>query len=238
MLLPVGENGTRRPWERLVFVVAPRSRQGWCTRVFHCPRAEPVLPGARVIATAHTDEGRKLVTDLGADATAAAVEVINPTGHGVTLSVDVTKIPHVKVGEKATVVPDGSSVPLAATVSYVAAAPTTSGSTAHNVQLAFASNPTTLRDGIQAAVTITTAQAVNALAVPTSAVNHGGAVSYVLVLNGSTTKAQLITVGSVGATYTQVTDGLSAGQQVVLANPSQPNPPIRSTAKSPGSPAA
>ena len=34
--------------------------------------------------------------------------------HGVTLSVDVTKIPQVRLGEKATVVPDGSSVPLAA----------------------------------------------------------------------------------------------------------------------------
>jgi trimeric autotransporter adhesin len=165
---------------------------------------------------------------VGQQATAgsstAAVDVIDPTGHGVTLSVDVTKIPQVKVGENAIVVPDGSSVPLAATVSYVAAAPTTSGSTAYNVQLAFTSNPTTLRDGIQAAVTITTAQAVNALAVPTSAVNHRGAISYVLVPNGSTTKTQLITIGSVGAVYTQVTGGLSAGQRVVLGNPSQPIP--------------
>ena len=45
------------------------------------------------------------------------------------LEVDVTKIAQVKVGAKATVVPDGSSTPLAATVSYVAAAPTTSSST-------------------------------------------------------------------------------------------------------------
>jgi trimeric autotransporter adhesin len=137
---------------------------------------------------------------------------------GVVSSVGLT------VGQQATVVPDGSSVPLAATVSFVAAAPTNSGSTAYNVQLAFTSNPSTLRDGIQAAVTITTAQAVNALAVPTSAVNHRGAISYVLVPSGSTTKTQLITVGSVGAIYTQVTGGLSAGQRVVLANPSQPIP--------------
>lgn len=77
------------------------------------------------------------------------------------------------------------------------------------MQLAFTSNPSTLRDGIQAAVTITTAQAVNALAVPTSAANHRGAISYVLVPNGSTTKTQLITVGSVGAIYAQVTGGLT-----------------------------
>jgi HlyD family secretion protein len=154
-----------------------------------------------------------------AGSTTTAVDVIDPTGHGVTLSVDVTKIAQVKVGDKATVVPDGSSTPLAATVSYVAAAPTTSSSTAYNVQLAFTSTPTKLRDGVQAAVTITTAQAVNALAVPTSSVNHRGTIDYVLVLNGSTTKMQIITVGAVGALYTQVTGGLTAGQRVVLANP-------------------
>jgi len=165
---------------------------------------------------------------VGQQATAgsatSAVDVIDPTGHGVTLSVDVTKIPQVKVGDKAIVVPDGSATPLAATVSYVAAAPTSSTSTAYNVQLAFVSDPATLRDGIQAAVIITTAQAVNALAVPTSAVNHRGAINYVLVLNGTTTKAQLITIGSVGAIYTQVIGGLTAGQRVVLANPNTPIP--------------
>jgi RND family efflux transporter MFP subunit len=159
-----------------------------------------------------------------AGSTTSAVDVIDPTGHGVSLSLDVTKIPQVKVGDKATVVPDGSATPLAATVSYIAAAPTTAGSTAYNVQLAFTTNPTALRDGIQAAVTITTAQAAGALAVPTSAVNHRGALDYVLVLNGGTTKVQIVTVGAVGATYTQVTQGLAAGQKVVLANPDQAIP--------------
>ena len=136
----------------------------------------------------------------------------------------VTKIPQVKVGQKATVVPDGSTTPLAAIVAYVAAAPTTSGSSAYDVQLAFTANPTKLHDGIQAAVTITTAQATDALAVPTSAVKHLGTRNYVLVLNGSTTKAQTITVGAVGAIYTQVTQGLTTGQRVVLADPSQAIP--------------
>lgn len=159
-----------------------------------------------------------------AGSTTAAVNVIDPTGHGVTLSVDVTKIPQVKVGQKATVVPDGSATPLAATVSYVAAAPATTTSTVYTVQLAFAGTPTTLLNGIQAAVTITTAQAANTLAVPTSSVNHRGALDYVLVLDGSTTKRQIITVGAVGAVYTQVTQGLTAGQQVVLANVDQAIP--------------
>jgi multidrug resistance efflux pump len=183
-------------------------------------QASIVSPFTGVVSSVGLTVGQQAT----AGSTTAAINVIDPTGHGVTLSVDVTKIAKVTVGQKATVVPDGSSVPLAATVSYVAAAPTTSSSTAYNVQLAFTSNPATLRDGIQAAVTITTAQAINALAVPTSAVNHRGATSYVLIPNGSTTKAQLITVGSVGAIYTQVTGGLKTGQRVVLADPNTPIP--------------
>jgi len=197
-------------------------------------QATIVSPFTGVVASVGLTIGQQAT----AGSSSTAVDVIDPTGHGVTLSVDVTKIPQVKVGQKATVVPDGSAIPLAATVSYVAAAPTTTSSTAYTVQLAFTGDPTRLRDGIQAAVTVTTAQAADALAVPTSAVNHLGTRDYVLVLNGSTTKMQSITVGAVGAIYTQVTGGLTAGQHVVLANPNQPIPTAPSPAGSPGSPVA
>jgi len=183
-------------------------------------QATIVSPLTGVVSSVGLSVGQQAV----AGSSSTAIDVIDPTGHGVTLSVDVTKIPQVKVGDKTTVVPDGSSTPLAAVVSYVAAAPTSSTSTAYTVQLVFTANPPKLRDGIQAAITVTTAQAVSALAVPTSAVNHRGALDYVLVLNGSTTKFQVITVGAVGAIYTQVTGGLSAGQQVVLANPNEAIP--------------
>jgi RND family efflux transporter MFP subunit len=181
-------------------------------------QATIVSPFTGVVSSVGLNVGQQAT----AGSASTAVDVIDPTGHSVTLSVDVTKIPQVKVGQKATVLPDGSSTPLAATVSYVAAAPTSG--TAYTVQLAFTTNPAKLRDGIQAAATITTAAAANALAVPTSAVNHRGGAAYVLVLNGSTTKTQPITVGAVGAIYTQVTSGLTPGQRVVLANPNTPIP--------------
>ncbi len=179
-----------------------------------------VSPLTGVVSSVGLTVGQQAI----AGSTTTAVDVIDPTGHGVTLSVDVTKIPQVKVGDKATVVPDGTAIPLEATVSYVAAAPITSSGTAYNVQLEFTSNPTKLRDGIQTAVTITTAQTSKALAVPTSAVNHRGALDYVLIPDGSATKRQIITVGAIGAIYTQVTQGLIGGQRVVLADPNQPIP--------------
>ena len=157
-------------------------------------------------------------TQVAAGSSSSAIGVINPDGHAVTLSVDVTKIPEVRVGDAATVVPDGSTAALPAVVSYVAVAPGSSGSSAYSVQLSFTGQPTGLRDGIQAAVTLVTAQAAGSLSVPTSAVYHLGSLTYVLVMTGSTTTRQFVTVGGVGALYTQVTKGLSAGQLVVLAD--------------------
>jgi HlyD family secretion protein len=159
---------------------------------------------------------------VGSTATAgsagSAVEVIDPGTHTVSLSVDVAKIPLVKVGQKATVVPDGTGRPLPATVSYVAAAPSTSGGSSYLVRLTFGAATTGLRDGIQAAVTLIVAQVTGALSVPTSAVQHLGRLTYVTLLDAGTQKRQVVTVGAVGSLYTQVTQGLTAGQQVVLAD--------------------
>src|SRR5207244_3248286 len=100
---------------------------------------------------------------VGARATAgsasSAVDVIDPDLHTVSMSLDVAKIPLVKVGQKATVIPDGSGRPLAATVSYVAAAPSTSGGSSYVVRLTFGGTPSGLRNGIQAAVTLVVAEA-------------------------------------------------------------------------------
>jgi RND family efflux transporter MFP subunit len=158
-----------------------------------------------------------------AGSSSSAVDVIDPDAHTVVVSVDVSKVPLVKVGQRATVVPDGTSQQLAATVSYVAPAPSTSGGSTYPVRLAFTSAPAGLHDGIQAAVSLVVAQATG-LAVPTSAVGHLGQVSYVLVSSGSTARRQLVSVGAVGPQYTQVTKGLSAGQQVVIANIDEPIP--------------
>ncbi len=152
-----------------------------------------------------------------AGSSTTAIQVIDPSAHTVTIDVDVTKVPMVKVGQKASVAPDGTGQTLTGTVSYVAAAPASSSSSSYAVRLTLASAPADLHDGIQAGVTLLVAQATG-LAVPTSAVGHLGSFTYVLLANGSSTTRQVVTVGAAGAEYTQVTKGLSAGQQVVLAN--------------------
>ena len=56
------------------------------------------------------------------------------------------------------------------------------------------------------------------VAVPTSAVQTAGSVSYVTELDQGTLTRKVIKVGMVGAQYTQVVSGLSPGQSVVLAD--------------------
>ena len=73
-------------------------------------------------------------------------------------------------------------------------------------------------------VTIVTQHAKNTLAVPTSAITTNGTTNTVEVLDGNTVRQTKVKVGVVGYTWTQITSGLSKGEQVVLANLAQPLP--------------
>jgi HlyD family secretion protein len=153
-----------------------------------------------------------------ANSSTATIEVIGAGPHIVTVSVDVTKMPSVKVGQRATVRPDAGTGTLPATVSSIGVAPSTSGGTAYPVTLSFTGTPPEIRNGIGASATITTAQAQNALAVPTTAVTRTAAGASVTVLADGRTRRAAVQVGAVGTDYTQIIQGITAGTVVVLAN--------------------
>ena len=155
---------------------------------------------------------------VAADSSTATIEVIGAGPHVVTVAVDVTKVPSVKAGQRATVRPDGGTGTLPATVTSVGVAPTTTGGTAYPVTLSFAGTPPDIRDGVGAAATITTAQAQNVLAVPTTAVTRTPAGDFVTVLADGKTRRTPVRAGAVGTDYTQITQGITAGTVVVLAN--------------------
>lgn len=155
---------------------------------------------------------------VSADSTTATIEVIGAGPLVVTVSVDVTKIPSIKAGQPATVLPDGGTGTLPATVTSVGVAPSTTGGTAYPVTLGFTGSPPDVRDGIGAAVTIATARAENALAVPTTAVTRTAAGDFVTVLADGKTRRTPVQVGAVGTDYTQITRGITAGATVVLAD--------------------
>lgn len=93
---------------------------------------------------------------------------------------------------------------------------TTNGVVSYGVQITVPSPPSNLREGATATITITTADASNVLAVPTSAVTTAnGASAVTLVKNGKST-SQTVTIGVKGDTYTQIKSGLNAGDTVSL----------------------
>jgi len=155
---------------------------------------------------------------VAADSSTATIEVIGAGPQVVTVAVDVTKVPSVKAGQRATVRPDGGTGTLPATVTSVGVAPTTTGGTAYPVTLSFTGTPPDIRDGIGAAATITTAQAQNVLAVPTTAVTRTPAGDFVTVLADGKTRRTPVRAGAVGTDYTEITQGITTGAVVVMAN--------------------
>ena len=141
-----------------------------------------------------------------------------------------TKIPSIKVGQTATVRPDGATGALPAKVTTVGVAPSTAGGTAYPVTLGFTGAQPSLRDGIGAAVTITTAATRSVLAVPTTAVTRTALGDFVTVLAGGSTRRTLVRVGAVGSDYTEITQGITAGTTVVLADLGEAVPSSSTTA--------
>ncbi len=163
--------------------------------------------------------------DVTADSSTAHIVIVGAGGFEVTTMVSVDHIPDVKVGQQATVLPDGATDPLNGQVVAIALTPTTATSgTTYRVTIGLDDQGTGLGNGATGSVSITTAGVTSTLAVPTSAVHTDGTTHTVTVVDGSTTSTVDVKVGVIGATYTQITDGLTAGQSVLLADLDQPLP--------------
>jgi trimeric autotransporter adhesin len=161
-----------------------------------------------------------------AASTTANIVVQGSGGYQVSTTIGVDNIPHVAVGQSASVVPDGAHKTLSGKVASISIAPnsTSALSTTYLVVIALKHPNLKLGNGSTGVVTITTQHAKSTLAVPTSAVTTSGTSHTVEVLDGNTPRRTTVRVGVVGYTWTQITSGLKLGQQVVLAQLSQALP--------------
>jgi multidrug efflux pump subunit AcrA (membrane-fusion protein) len=163
---------------------------------------------------------------VSAGSTTATILVAGPGGYEVTTSVSVTDLPHVSLGQDATVVPDGSTTALAAKVVQIGLVPNPSSTTttSYPVVLSLSDPATDLPDGGLATVKIVTGSLQAATAVPTSAVTTNSTSHTVVVLDGGKPKTVVVQVDTVGGTWTEITSGVEVGQAVVLADLSQALP--------------
>jgi multidrug efflux pump subunit AcrA (membrane-fusion protein) len=184
-------------------------------------QATVVSPIAGTVAAVGLTPGAAVT----AGSTTATIVVVGAGGVEVTTTVAVDRLPAVDLGQTATVVPDGASKAITGKVVAIGA-PTTSstGATTYPVTIGLPASTTGLRNGSVASVSIITKEASHALVVPTSAVHTAGTAHTVDVVSGGTPKSVPVKVGAVGTTWTEITSGLTAGQEVVLATLDQPLP--------------
>ncbi|MFT3853082.1 MAG: HlyD family efflux transporter periplasmic adaptor subunit [Ilumatobacteraceae bacterium] len=156
---------------------------------------------------------------VDAGSTTATIVVQGTGGYEATTTVSLADVASIHVGAAATVLPDGSTTTFSGTVTSVSAVPTTSSSstTSYAVAIALDGDTSTLHNGGIGSVSIVTGSSAATLAVPTSAVTTDGTQHTVDVADGTTVTTTRVEVGVVGPVWTEITSGLTEGQQVVLA---------------------
>jgi HlyD family secretion protein len=165
--------------------------------------AVSVKPGDTVTAASTTD----------------TIVVVGGDGFEVSTTVGVNDIGEVKVGDAATVAPDGTSTTIAGRVVWIGAANGTSSSTTYPVVIGLRGAAEGLRNGAMAATSIELAHSKkSAVTVPTSAVHTRNTLHTVTLLDGGKVSTVGVQVGVVGAEKTEITSGLQVGQVVVLAD--------------------
>jgi multidrug efflux pump subunit AcrA (membrane-fusion protein) len=184
--------------------------------------AQQALAGAKL--TSPITGTVALVASAVGEQVSAGDSVVVVIGEGaaeVSATVPVEKVGDLAVGQEAEVTPAGLSSPVKGTVTRVGTIPDANAdSVAYPVTITVDKPPATMAAGSSATAAIVVATAEDVLTVPTSAVNRGT----VTVLSGDQTTVTRVTVGAVGPTRTEITEGLSAGDQVVLANLDSPLP--------------
>ena len=142
-------------------------------------------------------------------------------GTAVTVAVDVpeTKIGSLKVGQVARVSAPGQKGSAEGHVSAIGmTGDSSSGTVTYPVTITVDAPDIPLPTGSQALVEIVLSTAKNVLTVPLSAVTRRGESNRVQVWDGTKLANKSVTLGTVGTNTVEVTQGLDAGDKVVLAD--------------------
>lgn len=162
---------------------------------------------------------------VGASSSSSTITLVGSGAKQVTTTVSLSDVDRVKVGDHVDVKVDGVAAALTGKVSSIGVLSSTTGSsTTYPVKVLLDPASAKLYDGSGATVSIVVAEVSDVLTVPTSAVHRTGARSTVTLLRKGKPTTVPVEVGAAGLDQTQITSGLSAGDQVVLADLGQPLP--------------
>lgn len=173
-------------------------------------------PADGTVAAVDVSEGSSV------SAGAAAVTVIAEGLTSVELEVTSAQLSKLQVGQTATVSPAGVDKDLPGKVTLVGKVPdTSSGSSMFSVTVTLDEEGLDLLAGNNATVEVVLGAAEDVLTVPASAVSNGAVT--VLDKDGNPESVR-VTTGLTGTTTVEVTEGIDAGDEIVLADLSTPLP--------------
>jgi macrolide-specific efflux system membrane fusion protein len=181
-------------------------------------RNQLVAPAAGVVTAVNVT--------AGADPPTGAAITIASTDYQVTASVVESDVSSMRLQQPATVSVAAIGATLEGIVTAIAPTADSSSSSGNGVvsyavTVALKSPPATLRAGMTAEVTITTASASGVLAVPAAAVRGVNGNYSVLVMTASgTPEACPVTVGLMTSSLVEIQSGLTAGDVVVIGTSS------------------
>ncbi|KRD37237.1 hypothetical protein ASE27_07405 [Oerskovia sp. Root918] len=157
-----------------------------------------------------------------ASSTSAVVTVLGADGYVVETTVPLTAVVSLAVGQEAAVTVSDDPTVRTGTVSSIGVLSTSTSSTPeYPVTISLDPQDETLYEGSSAQASITVAGGTDVLVVPTSAVRATGTARTVAVLRDGKVTDVTVEVGAVGQETTEITSGLDAGDEVILADLTQ-----------------
>ncbi|WP_222431947.1 HlyD family efflux transporter periplasmic adaptor subunit [Leekyejoonella antrihumi] len=156
----------------------------------------------------------------GQDATSSSsITIVGQGDAQITLQASLTQLPSLSVGQTAQVSAPGALGTIAASVTQIGILPSSTSSPTYPVTVVVPDAPPPLASGTSVQVAVDTKTATNAVTVPVSALAMlGNGRASVQVANGTSVTTTIVGVGAIGDGRAQVTNGLKAGQSVVLAD--------------------
>jgi multidrug efflux pump subunit AcrA (membrane-fusion protein) len=183
-----------------------------------------VAPTAGVVGEVNITAGQTTGSSSGSGSAASssassntthAIVVLTPGAFSVTGTVTDAQVGQVAVGQRARVLPAGSTEAVTGKVTAISPVATvTSGVATFSVTVTLDGSQPALHAGSSASISVIVNQVVQVLTVPTSAVRGGTSVQ---VLVNGVPETRNVTVGAADALRTQILSGVSSGDQVVIA---------------------
>jgi membrane fusion protein, macrolide-specific efflux system len=160
----------------------------------------------------------------GLDAASGDAIVVDAATYEVTADVVESDISSVTIGQPATITVSAVGGTIDGSVTAIAPVSSTAdsnGVVSYAVTVALTQPPATLRPGMTADITITSASAANVLTVPAAALNGTAGAYTVRVLGANgVPETRQVGVGLVTSSLVEITNGLTAGEAVITGTSS------------------